>query len=74
MEKNEAEKRIKKLRNEIARLRGEYHIKNAPNVTDDIYESLSRELKSLLEKYPEFRKIIVFHQALLIYHKLVGHY
>ena len=54
MEKRDAEKRIKKLRAEIARLREDYHIKNAPNVTDDVYESLSRELKSLLLEFPEF--------------------
>ena len=50
----EAEKRIKKLRAEIARLREAYHVENAPNVTDDMYDSLTRELKGLLEKYPEF--------------------
>ncbi len=54
MEKHEAQKRIQKLRNEIARLRNEYHIKNSPNVTDDIYDSLTRELQILLKKYPEF--------------------
>src|SRR3989344_7236831 len=54
MQKSEAKKRIEKLRNEIARLREEYHIKNSLNVTDDIYDSLNRELKGLLEKYPEF--------------------
>jgi len=54
MDKKEIEKRIKKLRSEIARLREAYHVKNAPNVTDDVYESLSRELKILLKEYPEF--------------------
>lgn len=54
MDKSEAENRIKKLRSEIARLRNAYHIENAPNVTDDVYDSLSRELKTLLEKFPEF--------------------
>lgn len=54
MDKFEAKKRIKKLRSEIARLRDAYHIENAPNVTDDVYDSLTRELKALLEKYPEF--------------------
>ncbi len=49
--------RIKKLRDEIARLRDAYHTKNAPNVTDDVYDSLTRELRSLLEKYPEFNDI-----------------
>ncbi len=47
--------RVKKLRQEIARLRAEYHIENAPNVTDSVYESLSRELGTLLKDYPEFR-------------------
>jgi DNA ligase (NAD+) len=48
------QQRIQKLRSEIARLRSEYHIKNAPNVTDDVYDSLTRELKELLKEYPEF--------------------
>ena len=54
MDNINAQKRIQKLRSEIARLRGEYHIKNNPIVTDDVYESLSRELKSLLLEFPEF--------------------
>lgn len=54
MNEKEAGKRIKKLRSEIARLREEYHVKNAPNVTDEVYESLTRELRTLLGKYPEF--------------------
>jgi len=54
MDKISAKNRIDKLRNEIARLRNEYHIKNSPQVTDDVYESLSRELKSLLLEFPEF--------------------
>ena len=47
-------RRVQKLRNEIARLRDAYHIKNLPNITDDVYDSLTKELKSILEKYPEF--------------------
>ncbi len=54
MDKSEVKKRIKKLRSEIARLREAYHIKNAPSVTDDVYDSLTRELKSLLAEHPEF--------------------
>ncbi|MEI7688604.1 MAG: NAD-dependent DNA ligase LigA [Candidatus Nomurabacteria bacterium] len=46
--------RINKLRDEISRLRDEYHVKNNPKVTDDIYESLTRELKDLEKKYPQF--------------------
>ena len=47
--------RIQKLRDEISRLRDEYHTKNNPKVTDDVYESLTRELRDLENKYPEFR-------------------
>ncbi len=54
MDKFEVKKRVKQLRNEIARLRNAYHVENKPNVTDDVYDSLTRELKILLEKYPEF--------------------
>ncbi|MFA6076916.1 MAG: NAD-dependent DNA ligase LigA [Candidatus Paceibacterota bacterium] len=54
MDRLEAKKRIEKLRSEIARLRNAYHTENAPNVTDDVYDSLTRELKMLLEEHPEF--------------------
>ncbi len=54
MDKSEAKKRIEKLRSEITRLRKAYHVENAPNITDDVYDSLTRELKSLLREYPEF--------------------
>ena len=54
MDKKEAENRIKKLRSEIARLRNEYHVSDNPSVTDDIYDSLNRELRSLISQYPEF--------------------
>jgi len=47
-------RRVQKLRAEIARLRNAYHIENTPNVTDDVYDSLARELKELLKKHPEF--------------------
>jgi DNA ligase (NAD+) len=54
MQKFDAQKRIIKLRSEIARLRDAYHIENAQNITDEVYDSLTRELKNLLEQYPEF--------------------
>src|SRR3989344_3218092 len=54
MQKSDAQKRIQKLRNEIARLRKAYHVENAPSVTDDVYDSLTRELKEFLKEYPEF--------------------
>lgn len=53
-DKNTAKLRIVKLREEISRLRGLYHVENAPNITDDVYDSLNKELKGLLKDYPEF--------------------
>lgn len=54
MERRIVKDRIQKLRSEIARLREEYHNKNNPSVTDDVYDSLSKELKKLLLEFPEF--------------------
>ncbi|HNW71552.1 MAG TPA: NAD-dependent DNA ligase LigA [Candidatus Paceibacterota bacterium] len=54
MDKIEAEKRIKKLRNEIDRLRKAYHTEDAPDVTDEVYDSLNKELNSILKRFPEF--------------------
>ena len=62
MDKKEAEKRIKKLRAEIARLREAYHVSDSPTVTDDVYDSLNRELRNLIKKFPEF-----FHRGFLLY-------
>ncbi len=55
MVKNEAKNRIEKLREQIEDLRYRYHVLDDPKVTDDIYESLQRELKALEEQYPEFK-------------------
>ncbi len=55
MNKIEAQKRIQKLRSEIARLRDAYHTKDIG--TDEIYDSLTKELKKLLEQYPEFNDL-----------------
>jgi len=52
--KNDAEKRIKALQAEISDYSRAYHIYDNPKVTDDIYDSLSRELRDLEERYPEF--------------------
>ena len=54
MLKNEAKKRIEKLRSEIARLREAYHTKDDQSVSDDIYDSLTRELNNILKEFPEF--------------------
>ncbi len=54
MDKSLAEKRIKKLRLEIMRLREAYHVSDDPTVSDSVYDSLQNELKSILKEYPEF--------------------
>ncbi|MEY2672024.1 MAG: hypothetical protein RL687_441 [Candidatus Parcubacteria bacterium] len=54
MKDSEIKNRIGKLKDEISRLRFAYHVDNSPTVTDDVYESLTRELKNLEEKYPQF--------------------
>ena len=51
------QKRIQKLRKEIARLRDLYHTKDSPEVTDEIYDSLNRELRELIKKHPEFEDL-----------------
>ncbi len=55
MNKDEAKKRIAKLSQEINRLRYEYHVLDKPEATDEIYESLMAELKSLEEQFPDLR-------------------
>ncbi len=51
----EAAKRIPKLRAEITRLRELYHVKNDPSVSDDVYDSLTKELRQLENLYPDLR-------------------
>ncbi len=53
MNKKEAISRLDKLKAQINNLRFKYHVENAPEVTDDVYESLMREVKKIEEKYPD---------------------
>ena len=55
-DKKNAKERIEKLTAEINKLRYEYHILDKPDVTDEVYDSLTRELKDLEEKFPDFRR------------------
>ena len=43
------------MRREISNLRRLYHVENDPNVTDDVYDSLTKELRALEALYPEFQ-------------------
>ncbi len=51
----EAASRIKKLEDEINELRYRYHVLDDPEVTDEIYNSLTQELLALELKYPQFK-------------------
>jgi len=54
-DKKEAKFRIEKLRKEIDRFRYEYHVLDRPEVSDEIFDSLMRELRQLEEKYPDLK-------------------
>ena len=51
---NQTKNRIQKLREQIENLRYRYHVLNDPSVTDEVYDSLTKELKKLETEYPEF--------------------
>jgi DNA ligase (NAD+) len=54
MNSTDVKKRIEILEREIALLRHKYHVENDPRVTDDVYESLTRELHALLVQFPAY--------------------
>lgn len=54
MTKPEAKKRITQLREQIDEHRHRYHVLDDPAVSDDIYDSLTRELRRLEEQFPEY--------------------
>jgi len=54
MDKENVKKRIEKLRKEIDRYRYLYHVLDSPQVSDEIFDSLMRELRQLEGQYPEF--------------------
>ena len=53
MTKKEAGARAEKLRGQISELRYRYHVLNDPKVTDDVYQSLTEELKAIEARYPD---------------------
>jgi DNA ligase (NAD+) len=55
MDKNEAKNRIKKLTEEINKCRYRYHVLDDPKITDEIYDSLARELGELEHQFPELK-------------------
>lgn len=53
VEKAEAKKRITKLEDQIEELRYRYHVLNDPAVTDDVKDSLEKELRILEQQFPD---------------------
>ena len=49
--------RIAKLRRQIDEMRYQYHVLDKPDMDDAVYDSLTRELRELEEKYPEFKSL-----------------
>jgi len=54
MNKQEAKKRIKKLKKEINHHRYLYHVLDQPRISDAAFDSLKNELAKLEQEYPEF--------------------
>ena len=55
MTKSEAKLRALRLRDQIGDLRYRYHVLNDPKVTDEVTDSLMRELRELESDFPELR-------------------
>ena len=54
MTESEVKKRIEKLREEIEHHNRRYYVLDDPQISDQKYDSLIRELQELEEKYPQF--------------------
>ncbi len=55
MDKKEAEKRVKELRQEIRKHNHNYFVLDQPKISDAEYDKLMRELKDLEAEYPELK-------------------
>ncbi len=55
MNEAQAKVRISKLQEQIEDLRYRYHVLDDPEVTDEIYDSLTRELRSLEDQFPKLK-------------------
>lgn len=54
MNRTQVKERIEKLSAQIDEYRYRYHVLDDPMITDEVYDSLTRELRALEEEYPEF--------------------
>ena len=55
MDKKEAEKRVKELRQEIRKHNHKYFVLDQPEISDAEYDKLMRQLKELEEEYPKLK-------------------
>src|SRR3989338_4406384 len=53
MDKKQAKLRAEKLQKQINELRYRYHVLDDPAVTDEVYDSLSRDLRDLESEFPD---------------------
>jgi DNA ligase (NAD+) len=55
MSEQAAKKRIQKLQEQIEELRYRYHVLDDPEITDEVYDSLTRELRGLEDLFPKLK-------------------
>lgn len=55
MNETEVKKRMRKLEEQIEDLRYRYHVLDDPSVSDETYDSLTRELRRLEEQFPKLK-------------------
>lgn len=55
MDKSEVKNKIKKLTEEVSRHVHLYHVMDTPEISDEAYDALFRDLVQLEKKYPEYR-------------------
>ena len=57
MNKKQRQTHMERLRAQIDDLRYRYHVLDDPKVSDEVYDSLTRELRKLEGEYPEFQDL-----------------
>jgi DNA ligase (NAD+) len=55
-DKQTIKNRVKKLSDEINKRRYEYHVLDNPEISDEVFDSLMKELREIEEKYPDLRQ------------------
>lgn len=53
---SQAKDRINKLQEQIEDLRYRYHVLDDPKVTDEVYDSLTRELRAIEQEFPKLKQ------------------